>query len=226
MDISATSHLDIVTSVIVGFTVFELLLGAYVIYLYRRELHAREDVLETLSDVGGIATLDRDRTRHWSHTHWHYIREINRALEGDAPSVSSMVEKAKVKLDEVKGDRGIGLDRAHSVFLDVIQAFPLLGILGTIYSISVALGPEPDAAASVASSAEASAEMMRAKMSQLDGMMDAFATAIDSTLAGLVAAIFFSIVAAGFQPSIDRRFACAEAYKDMLSKLANWKRLT
>lgn len=149
------------------------------------------------------------------------IREVlsDRQRHGDR---SRLYHRLVIK-DELRRDvEGTKLETWYNVLRTGIEAYPLLGILGTVLAIglglSVPAAPPPAApaaavAADVRAAGQAPAEAPAASTSTI---VRNFANSIWSTCAGILFAVVLMLVNAAIEPGFERLHKHRESVRDVI----------
>jgi biopolymer transport protein ExbB/TolQ len=173
---------------------------------YRRQLAALSAYLQEI--LGPFARTYPDPHRPLEETVDGFIHDVAAAFDDATdPAKSRKLAERLATKDESKGYlRDRGFETGYNVVRTWIQAYPLLGILGTVLAIGLALGPAgprhasmPDAATTAPAAAVAAAD----QTAVVRGIVANFEDAIWSTVAGLVFGVLYMTVNSLVEPRFD-----------------------
>jgi biopolymer transport protein ExbB/TolQ len=169
---------------------------------YRRQLAALSAYLQEI--LGPFARTYPDPHRPLEETVDGFIHDVAASFDDETDLAKShrLAERLATK-DESKGYlRDRGFETWYNVVRTWIEAYPLLGILGTVLAIGLALEPSGPQHGSLPAAADAAAVAGSASESSdvLRGILANFGDAIWSTVVGLVFAVLYSTANSWVQP--------------------------
>jgi len=139
----------------------------------------------------------------------HDLREI--ILGGDGAAVRKVWEQLRILVKDKRHLHTGPFETVYNVVRDMIQAYPLMGILGTVLAIGVGLSSgHPDAAAAPGTTPAAAVRSVDAPAGEaaVNGaagdIIKDFKNAIWSTVWGLIFGLGFMGVNAALEPSFTR----------------------
>src|SRR5262245_16110236 len=180
-----------------------LLLWAWLIIYSRAEKALLADYL---FNAVGLLSRRSDVARHMSIDERInvFMADIRDAVETGGENARKMLDRLMTKDEERLYLKTHRFERGYSIARSCIEIFPLLGIIGTVIAIAAGLNT------SGASEAD--------RVSQV---VQNFGHSVWSTAAGLLAAIFFMILNAWFEPDFERLLGYAGIIREMIAHAKN-----